>query len=76
MKDFDKTLDLIMELPREDRETLIDIVKRRMIDERRDEIAHEIHESISLYKDGKLKEQTAEEAIKDLESSLGEDAEP
>ncbi len=76
MTEFHKALDMIMELPPEDRRSLIDIVKRRMIEERRDEIANEAHEAISLYIAGKLKQQTADNAVKELESLLGEDEEP
>lgn len=75
MTSFHKALDIVMELPPDDRHTLIDIVLRRMIEERRSEIADEAREAVDLYKSGKLKSQTAEEAIKELEDQLRDDTE-
>jgi U3 small nucleolar ribonucleoprotein component len=42
---FQKALEIIESLPEEQRESLIDIVKRRLIEERRDRLAQRIGEA-------------------------------
>jgi hypothetical protein len=74
MASFDKVLDLLMELPPGDRDTLLEIIKSRRIEERRKEIADEVHESLALYKAGKLVPQTADEVIQVLNSLSEEKA--
>jgi hypothetical protein len=74
MASFNKVLDLVMELPPGDRDTLLEIIKRRRIEERRKEIADEVQESLALYKSGKLVSQTADEVIQVL-NSLSEEKE-
>ena len=74
MVSFNKVLDLVMELPPDDRDTLLEIIKSRRIAERRKEIADEVHESLALYKSGKLVPQSADEVIQVL-NSLSEEKE-
>jgi hypothetical protein len=74
MASFNKVLDLVMELPPGDRDTLLEIIKRRRIEERRKEIAGEVHESLALYKSGKLVPQTADE-VNQVLNSLSEEKE-
>jgi len=69
---LDKVLDKAMELTPSERDALIEILQKRRIQERRKEIANEIREARESYKNGKLKSLTAEEAIKELHSSLSE----
>ncbi|MDZ7624438.1 MAG: hypothetical protein U5J96_08355 [Ignavibacteriaceae bacterium] len=74
MASFNKVLDLVMELPPGDRDTLLEIIKSRRIAERRKEIAVEVHESLAFYKSGKLVPQNADEVIQIL-NSLSEEKE-
>ena len=74
MASFNKVLDLVMELPPGDRDTLFEIIKSRRIEDRRKEIAGEVHESLALYKSDKLVPQNADEVIQVL-NSLSEEKE-
>lgn len=64
---FQQILDCVEQLDLEQRESLIDIVKRRLIDLRRDELAVSIKESQADYKKGNVKSGSVEDLMKDLE---------
>lgn len=49
---------------------LLQILQRRMIERRRDEIAQDAAASLAEFRAGKLKAQTANEAIAELRESL------
>jgi adenylate kinase family enzyme len=73
MSNLDQVLDKAMNLPLEQREMLIQILQRRMIEQRRDEIAQDAKLSLAEYKgyrEEKLKVQTAEGAITDLRAFI------
>ncbi len=70
MVTFDYALDTVMQLPQEEQENLIEIVKKRLSDEWRKETANyyqEIKQSIVI---GDLKPISAKEAIEELHSCL------
>ncbi len=67
---LDKVLDEAMALPIEQQEMLIQILQRRMIEKRRDEIAQDAVSSLAEFRAGKLKVQTATEAILELREFL------
>lgn len=67
---LDKVLDEAMALPLEQQEMLIQILQRRMIEKRRDEIAIDAVSSIAEFKAGKLKAQSGTEAIDELRELL------
>lgn len=71
---LDQVIDTALQLPPEQREMLVEILRNRQVEERRQEIAAEAHKSIAAFREGKLKAQSAEEAIADLHQAL-EDAE-
>lgn len=73
MKTLNEVLDAVMELPREQQEMLIQIVRQRTIENTRTEIAQAAQQSISEFRSGKLKAQTAEEVIRDLRLLLDTD---
>jgi hypothetical protein len=75
MKTLNEVLDAVMELPKEQQEMLIQIVRQRTIENRRTEIAQAAQQSISEFRSGKLKAQTAEEVISDLRLLLDADEE-
>ena len=68
MSNLDRVLDEAMNLPLEQREMLIQILQRRMIEQRRDEIAQDAQLSLAEFREGKLRIQTATEAISELQN--------
>lgn len=63
----------VNQLPLEQREMLIEIVKNQMIEARREEIAEDAKESIAAFHRGELKPQPLENIISELKASLTED---
>ncbi len=72
MTTLDQALDAVMQLPLNQQEALLEIVRRRHIERRREEIAKDARESISAFHMGKLKPQPVEEIISDLRQFLEE----
>ncbi len=66
MSNLDKILDEAMNLTLEQQEMLVQVLQRRMMERRRDEIAQDAELSLAEFKQGKLKIQTATEAIAEL----------
>ena len=69
---LDQAIDTVLQLPPEQREMLVDILRRRQIEARRQEIATEARSSIALFRQGKLKAQSAEGVIADLHEAFGD----
>jgi hypothetical protein len=63
---FEEKLDSVSELPASQQESLIDIVRKRLIEQRRTEIANDAANAIEDFRNGKLKPETAEELIERL----------
>jgi len=70
LSNLDRVLDAAMELPLEQQEMLVQILTNRIIESRRDEIASDAAVSIAEFHAGRLKVQTASEAILDLREYL------
>ncbi|MFB8789785.1 MAG: hypothetical protein U7123_13240 [Potamolinea sp.] len=70
MSNLDKVLDAAMALPLEQQEMLIQILKNRIVESRRDKIALDAAASLAEFQAGKLKVQTATEAIQELREYL------
>jgi hypothetical protein len=66
MTTLNEVLDAVMGLPAEQQELLVQIVRQRTIENRREEIAQAVEASIAEFRSGKLKTQTAVEVISDL----------
>lgn len=66
MSSLDRVLDAAMALPLEQKEMLVQILKNRIVESRRDEIASDAAASIAEFQAGRLKVQTAGEAIQEL----------
>ena len=64
---FDELLDTIDQLPIDQQETLVEVIQRRLIDLRRQEIAKHAAEARKLYSAGKLPKGTVEELMADLD---------
>ncbi len=67
---FENALDIVSQLPREQQEMLIEIVRKRMIEDRRQEIMAECEEALIEYRTGKLQGMSATQAIADLRHYL------
>jgi hypothetical protein len=70
LSNLDKVLEAAMTLPLEQQEMLVQILKKRIIESRRDEIASDAADSITEFQAGTLKLQTAAEAIQELREYL------
>jgi len=67
---FDQVLDITMELPLEEREMLLDILSKRIAEEKRREIAEYSKSIKQEYQNGKLVSQPVGEIIKELEKDI------
>jgi hypothetical protein len=65
-KTFQEALEIVESLPEEQRESLMDIVKRRLIEERRDRLAQSIKEAREEYKRGKIRKGTVDDIMNEL----------
>jgi hypothetical protein len=63
----------VNQLPFEQREMLLEIVKNQMIEARREEIAQNAQEAINAFHRGELKPQSLENIISELQATLTED---
>lgn len=70
MVTLDYALDTAMQLPAEQKDMLVEILQKRRIAERRNEIAHNAKEAREAFHRGELKEETADELITRLRASL------
>ncbi len=70
MMTFEAVLDAFGQLPLEQQEVLIDILKKRNTEARRSQILEECYEGLAEYRSGVLKTQTVEEIMADLRSDL------
>ena len=61
-----QAIDAVESLPPEDQELLIDIVKRHLVDQRRDQLANEIDESRAAYQRGEVTRGSVEDLMKEL----------
>lgn len=71
---LDEALDAVMELPFEQQEVLVDILRNRHVERRRQEIARDAQESLHTYRQGQLRPQPLVEIIRELRQELREDA--
>ena len=74
MISFENALELVSQLPREQQEMLIEIVKKRCVEVRRQEFLRECQEGLTEYRTGNLQPMTVEDAIAELDRYL-EDSE-
>jgi len=72
MVTLDYAIDTVMQLKPQQREILIDIIRKREIERRREEIARDAQKSIAAFHAGQLKPQPVEDIILELRSSLTE----
>ena len=63
---FDEVLDIIDSLPEEQRESLIEIVRNRLIEERRERLAKNIKEARREYERGEVHRGTVDDLMDEL----------
>ena len=63
---FQKAIDVIEALPPEDQEMLIDLIRRRLIERRRAEIACHAAETLQAVREGRAQYGTVEDLRRDL----------
>lgn len=64
---FQKALDAIESLPVDSREEIIDIIKKRLVEDRREEIAANAREAVMEVREGRAKYGTIEDLKRDLQ---------
>jgi hypothetical protein len=67
---LNQAIDTAMQLPPEQQEMLLEILRGRRIEARRREIAQDAQESLAAFRAGKLKLQSAEAVIEELRQAL------
>ena len=67
---LDNVIDFAMQLPPEQQEMLLEILYKRQIERRREEIELGVKESIASYREGNLKATGSKEIIEELRQSL------
>ena len=65
---LDQILDAIASLSLEDQEILLNVVKQRHIEKKREQILRDSRETMRAYKKGMAKRGTVDDLMKDLES--------
>lgn len=67
---LDQALDVVMQLEFEQKEMLLEILQKRQIEERREEIGQNAREAVRAFQAGELKTETADELLHRLHASL------
>lgn len=63
---FDEVLDIIESFPEEQRESIVEIVKRRLTEERRERLAQTVKEAREEYARGEVRRGTVDELIREI----------
>ena len=63
---FQEVLEIIESFPEEQRESLIEIVKCRLVEERRDQLAQGIKEAREEFRRGEVKRGTVDDLMREL----------
>jgi len=63
---FDETLEIIESFPEEQRESIIEIVKRRLTVERRERLAQAVKEAREEYARGEVRRGTVDDLMREL----------
>jgi hypothetical protein len=63
---FQEAIDIVESLPQYQQEDLVNILQRRMIEQKRESLAKSIHQARTEYKKGKVKRGSVDDLLKDL----------
>jgi hypothetical protein len=72
MVTLEQAIDAVMQLPLEQQDMLIEIIRNRRIEQRREEIASDARQAIAAFHAGQLKPQPVDSIITELRQSLDE----
>lgn len=75
MMTLDQAIDMVLRLPVEQQEMLVEIMQRRHIENRRKEIAKDAKISIEAFKAGKFELQSASDVITELHYTMSDTSE-
>ncbi|MFA7421283.1 MAG: hypothetical protein WCZ90_16485 [Melioribacteraceae bacterium] len=67
---FDNMLDNVSKLPADEQLMLAEIIKKRIIEQRRKELAVSVKEGMIEYNSGKAKTGTVDDFLRDIENEL------
>jgi fructose-1-phosphate kinase PfkB-like protein len=70
---LDDAIDAASRLPKDQQQMLIEILRNRQIDARRQEIAEDARQTVALFRQGKLVPQSAKDVIAELHEELEQD---
>lgn len=73
MVTLDQAIDTVLELPPQQQEMLLEIIYRRQVEERRQEIAQDAQRSLAAYRLGKLKSQPIEDILAELHAAVDDE---
>ena len=68
--DFQELIESVEALPLDDREILIDIINRRIIEQKREELVADMEESLQAYRKGEVRIGTVDDLLRDLDEDL------
>ena len=69
---LDRAIEIAMQLSFEQQEMLLEIIRKRHVEARRDEIAQDAQASLAAFRAGQLKARSADEVIEELGQALAE----
>ena len=69
---LDQALDTVMQLPPNQQEMLISIIRNRQIERRREEMSADAQQSLAAFRAGQLQPQSASEIIAELSREVDE----
>jgi len=64
--DFQELIESVEALPIDDREILMDIINRRIIEQKREELVADMEESLQAYRKGEVRIGTVDDLLRDL----------
>lgn len=70
---LDQAVDIALQLPPEQQDMLVEILRKRRTEARRQEIAADARKSMAAFQKGKLKAQSADEVVAELHQMLEDD---
>jgi hypothetical protein len=67
---FQELIESVEALPIEDREMLVEIINKRIIEQRREQLVADMEEALEAYKRGDVHIGTVDDLLKDLDEDL------
>jgi hypothetical protein len=67
---FQEVIESVEALPLDDQQILMEIINRRIIEQRRDELVADMDESLEAYRKGEVRIGTVDDLLSDLDEDL------